>query len=122
MTREQSLSISIEDKEGVVDTDTESDHRGERRGERRNVKEACHNEDQHLPDDKTEDGDHDGHAGGHDGAKGDEQNDDGDQDPDGLTGRWRGSRVVQDLTAGSDLQRVGVGCFDGVDHGDGIRG
>ena len=110
---EQGLSISIEHEEGVVDADTEADHRGQRGREGRYVEEACDNKDEHLAHGEPEDGNEDRHACGDDRSEGDEQDDDGDEDADRLARRRRAIGELQHLTAGAHLQLWCVGCLDG---------
>ena len=119
MADKDRLSVAVDDEQGVVDTDTETDHGGQGRGERRDVQEVSDEGDEQQATTESDDRGDDGQARRHNRTEGNEQDDDGNEESDGLAARGLLAGKLQQLTLNADGQGVALGTLDGVEdrHG-----
>ncbi len=80
MPNEDRLTVSIEHKECVVDSHSESNHRGQCWRECGNVKEQCDYEDEHLTCREPNNSNHNRHTGRNNRTECNEQNNNCNED------------------------------------------
>ena len=103
---QQTLSVAVQDEQGVVDAHRQADHRRERRREGRNIEEVRHESHEQHAGSHAHDGRKDRQSGSDDRTESDEQNDKGEDHADDLAARGLTTGPVENLTFCAD--RYGI--------------